>query len=304
MRDNWNEPTPRVRGNMIRHIAVPLASAQTFVTADLAGNVTLWSMASKKRLAEVRTVLDFGGTRLAFVKEPEFCLLIAARFEGPLSAYDLSGRVLWSRKDLAGVQHVTQIPNRTEPLIGVGSEGQPYRVLAVFDGKEVIKLDKVSKIYSNPGTMQILATGADRSASLVGPDWKTIWKHPLKSFAVLHGWVSDRYVAYSEAAGGAYCFDQDGALVWASNPEPKHHFLRIACDQEKETWTAVDWNYEKGGPKRLLKLSEKGSAEPIATLEEPAETEFFATGECLITSNGSVFDSQSGRVIWDFIKEK
>lgn len=98
-------------GSLIRHIAVPQAEADIFATAEFEKKVTVWSMRRKRKIAVITTVLDFGGTRLAMVGQSGLCLLNAASFEGPMNAYDLEGNVLWSRRDLVGVQQLTPVPN-------------------------------------------------------------------------------------------------------------------------------------------------------------------------------------------------
>jgi hypothetical protein len=289
--------------SLIRHIAVPQAETDIFATAELEDRVTLWSLRDRRKLTEIRTVLDFGATRLAMVQHLGSCLLIAASFEGPVNGYDLEGSVLWSRKDLVGAQHLTPIPNGPEPMIGVGSEGEPHRVLGALDGKEITARDGIKKMYSSLSTAKILAITSNSAICLAGLSSVPLWQQSLVSFAVLHGGLSSRQVAYCEAAGAMYCFDLAGTHKWTLKPDKNRHFLRLTWNQATGRWMAVDWDYENGGSKRLLEISEAGNAALIADLGEPSETEFFATGDRLITSNGDIFDTHSGQVIWNFLKE-
>jgi len=296
---SWTSAT----GSLIRHIAVPQTDGDIFATAEFEEKVTLWSIWSRKKLAEINTVLDFGGKRLALVQESGFCLLSAASFYGPVNGYDLEGNVIWSRNDLVGVQQVTAMPNASEPMIGVGSDDQPYRILSARDGKEIIKLDGIKEVYATNATTQMLAITPRRFLCLLDLYSTPIWKRPLKSFGVLHGCLSSKEVAYSEAGGAMYCLDLRGRQKWMLSPEKDHHFLRVAWSQATGRWMAIDWDYENGGPKRLLEASQAETPKLVASLGEPAESEFFATGDRLITSNGDIFDTHSGQVIWNFLKE-
>lgn len=49
----------------IRHIAPAAASDRLFLTADFERRVRVWSFAERSLIAELDTVLDFGGRRLA-----------------------------------------------------------------------------------------------------------------------------------------------------------------------------------------------------------------------------------------------
>src|SRR5215471_4978584 len=300
IRDNSAMSWTSATGSLIRHIAVPQADGDIFATAEFEEKVTLWSIESRKKLAEIRTVLDFGGKRLALVQEHSLCLLSAARYYGPVSAYDLEGNVLWSRKDLVGVQQLSAIPNAPEPMIGVGADDQPYRILSALDGKEITQLDEVKEVYASCLTTQMLAITRRRWLSLLKLDSTSIWKRPLKSFGVLHACLSSKEVAYSEAGGAMYCFDLDGAQKWILSPKKDRHFLRVAWNQAGGRWIAIDWNYAHGGPKQLLEIGEAGASTLITNLGEPTETEFFATGDRLVTSNGDILDLQSGQVIWNY----
>ena len=279
-----------------------------FATAEFQDKVTLWSVGGRTRLTQIRTVLDFGAKRLVVLQEQGFGLLSAANFYGPVNAYDLEGNVIWSRKDLVGVQQLAAIPSQRELMIGVGSDGQPYRILSALDGKEITKLDGIKEVYASSTTPLILAITAQRSICLTElrlteVHSTTIWKRPLESFAVLHGCLSSKEVAYSEAGGAVYCLDMRGKQKWVVNPEKNRHFLRLAWNQVAARWMAIDWDYARGGAKRLLEISETGVVRLVTDLGEPAESEFFATGERLVTSNGDILDISSGQVVWNYLEK-
>jgi len=295
----WTAPTT----SLIRQIAVPQSDGDIFATAEFEEKVTLWSLSSRKKLSEIRTVLDFGGKRLTLVQESGFTLVSAASFCGPVNAYDQEGSILWSRKDLVGVQQLTAIPNAPEPMIGVGADDQAYKIVSARDGKEIAELDGIKEVYASNETAQMLAITRRHSLCLIDLNSNSIWKRSLKSFGVLHACLSSKEAAYSEAAGATYCVDQKGNQKWMLSPEKDRHFLRVAWNQTAGRWMAIDWDYAHGGPKQLLQVSDAGTAALITTLGEPAVSEFSATGDRLITSNGDIFEIPSGRVIWNYLRE-
>lgn len=303
MRENLDMDLRTRATGVVRHIAVSQAGTDIFATAEFGERVTLWSFRSKKKLAEIKTVLDYGGKRLAVVQEQGFFLLSAANFYGPLNAYDLEGNVVWSRTDLVGVQELTAIPNGSEPMIGVGSDGRPYKILSALDGKEITELNGIKEVYASSMMAQILAITSGRSLCLVRLGSAPIWNRPLRSFGVLHGCLSSKEVVYSEVGGAMYCVDLHGTHKWMLSPEKDRHFLRVAWNQTSGRWAAVDWNYAHGGAKRLLEVTEMGASRVITNLGEPAETEFFATGDRLVTSDGVIRDAHSGQIIWTFLEK-
>ena len=285
---------------MIRHIAVSLAEAGIFATAEFKEKVSLWSIRYRKKLAQIRTILDFGARRLAVVQRSGRCLCVAANFDGHVNAYDLEGNVLWSRKDLTGVQQLTPMHDGGEPMVGIGAENQPYKIVDTLDGRELVQLGGVREVYGSSETANILAIASKHVSCLESWDGIPRWERQLNSFGVLDGAFSPVQVAYSEVAGAMYCFDLDGKQKWVLQPEKGHHFIRVAWNQATDTWMAVDWNYEQGGSKRLLEINTAGNCELVANIGTPAEAEFISKGTLLITSDGDVLDSESGAIVWHF----
>ena len=288
-----------MRKGLIRHLAVPLKGSDIFAAAEFEQRVTLWSFAARAKLAEFDTVLDFGGNRLALAANANV-LLVAARFSGPLEVYGSGGDLLWSRKDLFGIQHLTQLSGRGPLALGVGREHGPYVILNALDGTNIRIVHDTSRIFGNPYSVEVLHVTAHRSVYLATLDSGPSWERSLTSFAVIHAAFSPTEVVYSEAAGPVHCFQLGGQKKWEINPEQGRHFIRVAWNHATGTWMAIDWNYENGGSKLLLEITDKGTACPIADLGEPAEIEFFGGGDYLATSNGDILVTRSAEVVWRF----
>jgi outer membrane protein assembly factor BamB len=285
----------------VRHLAVAQSDADLFVTAAFERSATLWSLRQRMKLSEINANFDFGGTRLAILQSAAFCVLAMARFCGPITVCDTQGTPLWSRSDLVEIQQIMPISNAVNPMIGIGLEDKPYRIVDARNGADICALDQIKELYTGLAGSHLLGATSRRSIRLVTLDFKKLWEHRLKSFAVLHGGVSSDQVVYSEASGAVYCFDFTGNLQWEFIPEKHRHVLRVVWSQVLGKWAVVDWNYESGGSKRLLQLDDKGKALLIADLDEVEETEFFANGNYLVTSNGNILDVSLGEVVWNFL---
>jgi hypothetical protein len=80
----------------IRHIATHAWSDARFLTAEFEHHVRLWSLADWSLVAELDTVLDFGGQRLALCETRESPVIVAGAWERDgICAYAPDGTRLW-----------------------------------------------------------------------------------------------------------------------------------------------------------------------------------------------------------------
>jgi outer membrane protein assembly factor BamB len=283
----------------IDQIAVARGQPDLFATGEFERRVRLWSFRQRSRIAELSTVLDSGGSRLlpVWAGRP---IVIAGSYTKGVEAYEAkTGRVLWSRRDLKGVQQICELSKSGSILVGVGCEDRPYEVITAETGKSVSTIAGVKELYASPFQPLYLATGKDLVylSSLLAT---TVWKRRLVSFAVLDAAFSPEQVAYSEAGGSLYCLDFVGNVAWSFHPEADHHVLRLVWRSEPANWLAIEWNYERGGSKRLLAINVKGETRLLSELRDYAELAFFRHGSHLITSDGEVISTTSGELVWKF----
>lgn len=98
-----------MRHSEIRHLAA-CDEVSLVLAAFLESKVQVWSWETTRQLGAISTVLDLGGRRLAIAPAGNICVAGSWRkgLTGGLAAYSVpSGALLWHRKDIQQVQHVT-----------------------------------------------------------------------------------------------------------------------------------------------------------------------------------------------------
>src|SRR5262249_32853018 len=109
----------------VRHIAVPRTGDDFFATGEFERDVTVWSLKARKCIGVMRTILDFGGTRLA-VPCADRPFIITGSWRKGVAAYEgTTGGVLWSRKDLKNVQQVCDLSDNGGLQVGIGLDNGP-----------------------------------------------------------------------------------------------------------------------------------------------------------------------------------
>lgn len=134
----------------IRHIHIPKDSNDMFVTAQCEEDVTVWSFSKRSKISEIKTILDFGGKRLALLPTDNHLVLTGAYERFGITANNYFSReVVWQRKDLKKVQFVTYLCIRNEVVAGVGFDGRPFTLLNINDGTTIGSYRGIREIYSN-----------------------------------------------------------------------------------------------------------------------------------------------------------
>src|SRR5262249_50875774 len=182
----------------------------------------------------------FGGRRLAVIQN-EHLLVVTAKYPGPVEAYGMTGRKLWSRKDLIGVQHVNELAATPIPLLGVGLDDRPFKIIEASTGKDVCTVDDATVAYASGFDGKVLFQSREKSVYLADLSFKVLWRRSLSSFTLLHAAFSPCQVAIAEVAGHVRCFNLAGEPQWELRPERDHHFLRLSWNGTGY-WMGVDWN--------------------------------------------------------------
>jgi hypothetical protein len=88
---------------------------------------------------------------------------------------------------------------------------------------------------------------------------------------------------------------QTGAERWRF-AEKGQHFLQIAFAEHAGAFVRVCWPYEHGGAFRLFRFeAQSGKASVITDLDQAGEFEFCLCGTRLLSSDGLLMDSATGR---------
>src|SRR5262249_40499045 len=156
----------KVNNGFIEHIAVSVASEDLFATGESDKHVAVWSFQSRRRVNELSTVLDFGGSRLGLAcgSHP---IVIAGSWTKGVVGYEVTNRKpVWSRPDLKYIQHVQDLSSDKSRVIGVALDEGPYHVLDPDNGEDRSKLANIVKIYASSFEPLYLLVGEDKTVHL------------------------------------------------------------------------------------------------------------------------------------------
>jgi hypothetical protein len=275
----------------IRHISTSWCST-VFAAAKFKSVVSIWNFATRERLAEFPTILDFGGTRLAIDEFGTKCIAGAYQRKGVCCHRTQDGEALWQRPDLGRVQHISILP--CQPAIACGFDHRSLEILSLSDGKTLQKIRGCRWLHSSPlEPVQF----ADKSApELQSLDGSMIARIDRETFAILSVAFGLGVLAISEAGGPMTVFDtRNGKRLWRYHPPHGAHVVSLGYNIETQRFLAVEWPFKKGGEKRLIELGrDEGNPRTVAPLPESAVEEFCMRGTRLLGAPGWVLNTTTG----------
>ena len=91
------------------------------------------------------------------------------------------------------------------------------------------------------------------------------------------------------------CSDLRGKELWTYQPQSGHHVLDLRFSFEQDAFLAVEWPFERGGGKDLIRLSRStGNKTFVGAIGKPTVTTFASAGGLLVTSDGRVVNTETG----------
>jgi hypothetical protein len=276
---------------LIRHLATNWSSS-VIAAAEFERTVHIWDVTRRAKLATFPTSFDFGGTRLAITPDGRNCIAAAYHVEGIAEYLTADGSETWRRKDLQKAQ-----------TLRISLDGR--RVYACFDnrscqilnretGKTIKNWAGVRDVWESPYEPVMLLE--KRSLELQSPEERKIASFPAETFAVLSVAFGPGLLCVSESTGPLRCLDtQAGEERWRFR-ESGQHFLKLAFAEQAQAFVGVCWPYERGGSFRLLRFEpQSGAAAVVSELGKAGGFEFCLRGTRLLSSDGSIMDSATGR---------
>ena len=278
------------------HLATS-ADGDILAAALFEHTVLLWNTTTGDCISQFETVLDFGGIRLA-LSEAESACLAAAYYVHGLACYDTpSGALRWQRCDLKKVQQIVVTADGRHAYCCL--EDRPCQIVSISNGETTDKLRGVRGIWIDTQSGLQL----HESAKLTVVDGqKKVFRIVPDSFAVLDASFSHNRLAVSESGADVRIFDLSSGHEVLRHTQPKnHHILELSSVPDDSVFHGVQWNYNEGGHKLLLRLSaDAEESEIIRDLGEPAEVSFCHGGRWLVTSEGGLIDCRSGETLRRF----
>jgi len=265
-----------------------------FVAAGLSERfVEIWNLESGQRTAELNTILDFGGKRLAISGNEATC--VTGAWTTGIAAYDIETRtLLWHRKDIKHIQQVSVSADSSS--IYCGLEEQKLLVLDITSGRTRGTLLGVRRVVDTPfSNALLLVTTRDCPSHLVRGSVE--FEIERLSFSVLDAVFGSNFLCISEVRGPVRCFDlQTGKEFWRFNPKPGTNVGKLGYHAETSRFFGTLANYEEGGPRMLLQFM-NGTPRTVVSIGEVWASQFCLSGAALVTSSGQVFNTADGSVM-------
>lgn len=288
----------------IQHIAAAARGDERFLTAEFERRVRLWSFADRSLVAELDTVLDFGGHRLALCEADGAPVVVAGAWERHgVCAYAADGTRLWQRKDLRQPQHLS--PAAGGELLAACFEEGPMHVVRAGSGETVAKVRGIGRFYASRFAGVGLGEGYAEVALVGTDDWKVRWKAPIEGFAILSAAAAPAAFAVGDVvefdSGGrssVTCLDLAGDALWNWSAPADTNCAALGWDDDAAEWVGLLNHIDNERPDTLVRWSPDGellSERPLDLFEDYA---FLPGGRHLVTSDGAVRDTRDGSVIW------
>jgi WD40 repeat protein len=278
----------------IRHVATSWAG-QVFAAAEFETHVHVWDLELERRLSSFAASLDFGGSRLAVTTDGRHCAVAAYKVHG-VGYYSVrDGAEVWRRTDLKKIQRVRF--SLDDKVLYCCFDDRPCHLLDRHTGATISALRSVRESWESP--YDPVALHDKKNLELWGSQGCRVAVVQRTTFAVLSAAFAPGLFCISESGGAVRCLDvQSGREVWTYVPPVNAHVLELGYDEQAGAFFGVEWPYDPGGPKRLIRLDPcDGKRKVVVNLGVPAEAAFCMRGSRLITSAGKVLDVATGRVV-------
>lgn len=280
-----------MQDSAIRHLAV--CDQSPFVAAAFfEANIQIWSWKSGQQLSEFETILDFGGRRLILSPGGNIC--IAGSWKNGLAAHSVpDGKVLWHRKDIRQVQRVTVGASGQKLYCGV--EKPLIFVIDIETGKTLGEIRGASTVIaSQVGPDELVCKRGDRYLVRAGQENEL--QIPAISFGLHSAAFSISSVCLSEPRTGIRCIDLDsGTSIWHHEALSTNRLVFNSSDEEFYCVAVANTPPRKRSLVRLA--SDLLECKQILDLGPCWENAFSPSGELLITKDGDVWQTSTGKLL-------
>lgn len=290
-----------MRASAIRQLAAAQSAAR-LAAAFVERTVQVWDLCSFERVSQFDTVYEFGGHRITLSPTGEACVAAARQMgrNGGVACYDaVDGSLLWHRTDIGHTQFLRfSCGGKT---IWCGVEDGRLQCLDAGSGTTVDTLAGIKRVLDSPHSNLLLLETRSRGFLIKSRSQLRI---PNLTFALLDAAFSPDCLCLSEAGGPVRCLEPDsGAELWRYEPPKNAHVLRLGYRPADQRFYGVQWEYEHGTSRVLLRFSGEGAHEAIRQLrseilERPSwDEQFGIDGDVLVTSTGEVISVLDGSVM-------
>ena len=274
----------------IRHLAI-LDDPAILAAAYFEKTVQIWSWNTREQIGEFKSILDFGGRRLALTPDGRKC--IVGSFSRGLAAYSIpDGKLLWHRRDLRKVQYVNVCASGSEIFCGV--ERPAVQIIGAESGEslgEITRADRVTPSYVGPHRLVIRR---EKSYTVLWAG-KSL-EIPAISFSLLSAAFSAEAVCLSEPRTGIRCIDlASGSVLWHLPNLGANEVAFNKSDQRFYCYGGLDAEPFKTD---LIRLANGLiDCDTIDIISRSHLGVFTSSGSVLANADGEIYETSSGNLL-------
>lgn len=275
-----------------------------FVAASSSdADVVVWAVGGLRRVAELATVLDPMGRRLAVDDLDGRPVVAAASWDRrTVVAYDASdSSVLW-RKDPP--KRVQRIDAAGGARIAVTYERGPLQIFDTNTGHLIAEVRGGQGLWAaGLDSIAAVALGA-RLGALDTNTWSTIWTARVDGFAVLAAHWSGGSLLVSDVIdlsgpGNAHvrCYSAAGESLWLHECAREVNFPWLGHSDPTEQWLGVEHVIDGETGATLVRWDPDGRIVGRTPIPRALDYLFVPNRRFLIASDGRAMDTDSGETV-------
>ncbi len=285
-----------------------IRSGTIYAGSDNHRDIEVWDINGPRCLGVLRNAFEGGSERIAVTPDGKRCF--TGCWEGGVSCFDVgSGRQLWHREDILGVQHVrysTSIPGS----VFLGAETEDYRIdepdtfdgimeLDAADGSEIWRYTSADKIFVLDDLLILVdQREGERIIRFFDPAKQELACFPMMHNAVLSADYFDGVVALAERDEGVRLIAKDGSmLAHYRHPKRDCHCIDVCFVQDAGRVCVVDNDPEVGGGVSVTALDGEGAFASEYFRDYWGNADFLKRGSVYLDSRGNIFNAIDGREI-------
>ena len=277
----------------IRHLAIS-RNKSLIAAAEFEHTVSIWDLNSASKIAELMTVLDFGGKRLMLSHDGRLCIAAAYQKYGLFCYSILDGQVLWKREDLKKIERIVFSEDGEQIYCGI--EPNSCFVVDIHSGDNLATMQTVGTVYESPyEPIRLLDKERPELQDNLG---KRKYFIDRETFAFLSIGFGKGEFCISESGGAVRCFNSvSGKEIWRYMPPKGNHILELGFSRSNEEFVGVEWAFDIGGAMKLMRFAKEIGKPTVVSEFGPLPIAIFMpSGDQLLTSEGEFINVYNGNV--------
>jgi len=254
--------------------------------------VQIWDLDLREQVGQFDT--GDGSNRLRLDPRGERGVVAAWQggAKGGVACYEIpTGKLIWHRGDLRRSQGIS-FSTDGQSVWFEPNEGKVQR-LDALTGDTIETLTGIKHIHLSPYSSQTLME--KRSGGYVFRGVKD-FAIPKITFAILDIAFGPESLCLTESGGPVRCLDcRSGAELWRYESPKDNHVLRLWYREPDGHYYGVQWQYQTGGPRKLLRF-DAGSGQAKEIFQFDSWEEQVCIGlDCLVASSGEILRLADGK---------